>query len=149
MSRLTVIAVGGRAGSWAREAEKEYCRRLRGWRAELRVAKAASGPRGLRLEARRIAKLVPPGAALVAADERGEACDSEQFARRLQGWLAAGGAAFVVGGHHGLDDAILRQAAARLALAPFTLAHDVARVALLEQCYRAWTILQGHPYHRG
>ncbi len=143
-----MIAVGGRAGSWARVAEREYCRRLRGWSAEVLTVKAAGGARGLQTEAARIERLLPSGATVIAAAEGGLACDSQAFAQRLAGWLADGGAAFVIGGHQGLDDAILRRADERVALAPFTLSHDLARVTLLEQCYRSWTILHGHPYHR-
>lgn len=103
-----------------------------------------------RREAELILAAVPPGARLVALDERGEAWTSRQFADRLAIWRdsAAGGLAFAIGGAEGLGPAVIEQADALLSLGPMTWPHFLARGMLLEQLYRAQQILAGHPYHR-
>ncbi|MEO6447427.1 MAG: 23S rRNA (pseudouridine(1915)-N(3))-methyltransferase RlmH [Gemmatimonadaceae bacterium] len=89
------------------------------------------------------------GAVIVACDERGDAMTSVEFADWLQAQReAARDIAFVLGGAHGLD-ARLRSGALRiLSLAPWTLPHEVARLVLAEQLYRAGTIVRREPYHK-
>ena len=87
---------------------------------------------------------------LVALDERGELATSLDFARKLAAWREAGRrTVFAIGGAEGLDPAVLERAAFVLALGRLTLPHELARLVLVEQLYRAHTILAGHPYHRG
>ncbi len=86
---------------------------------------------------------------LVACDERGEALTSVAFAEWLQRLRdEARDVAFLLGGAHGLDAAVLARAQRRLTLAPFTLPHDLARLVLAEQLYRAGTIVRREPYHK-
>lgn len=146
---LQFIFVGGARTGWARPVEREYCRRLAPWRARIITVKKGAGPAATAEEAKRIEKALAPGALLVAVDERGRRFSSVAFARQLGRWRQAPAVAFIVGGAAGLDARLLDAADARLALSAMTLAHDVARVLLLEQCYRAWTLASGHPYHRG
>jgi 23S rRNA (pseudouridine1915-N3)-methyltransferase len=94
-----------------------------------------------RLNVKRVA--LPKNAYVVALDERGKDLTTEQFAKLLQRETA-----FVIGGADGLDEGIKRQAALLLRLSALTLPHALAQVVLLEQIYRAATILTGHPYHR-
>jgi len=77
--------------------------------------------------------------------------DSPAFARWLDGFAVSGapGVVFVIGGAFGLSDAVLRTVTRTITLSPGTLPHDLARVVLLEQLYRAGTILRGEPYHKG
>jgi 23S rRNA (pseudouridine1915-N3)-methyltransferase len=93
---------------------------------------------------------VPPGARLVALDERGRSLPSEAFAKLMGGWRdqGVGLAAFVIGGADGLDRAVTERADLLLALGPMTWPHQLVRVMLAEQIYRADSILAGHPYHR-
>jgi 23S rRNA (pseudouridine1915-N3)-methyltransferase len=93
---------------------------------------------------------MPKGALAVALDERGKAYDSAAFARQFAAWRERSGdnLAFLIGGADGLAPAVLEKAAARLALGTMTWPHMLARAMLLEQLYRAHTILIGHPYHR-
>jgi 23S rRNA (pseudouridine1915-N3)-methyltransferase len=86
----------------------------------------------------------------VALDERGKAYDSAGFAKQFAAWRSQSGdnLAFVIGGADGLAPAVLEKTAARLAFGTLTWPHMLARVMLLEQLYRAHTILTGHPYHR-
>jgi 23S rRNA (pseudouridine1915-N3)-methyltransferase len=102
-------------------------------------------------EAELILGALPPGACLVALDERGAEWSSRAFADRLAGWRdrGIGELAFAVGGAEGLDQAVLDRAETVLSLGPMTWPHFLARSLLLEQLYRAQQIRAGHPYHRG
>lgn len=101
-------------------------------------------------EAERLMAKLPKGARVVLCDpEGGTAQSSEQFARWLQRQReAAQDVAFVIGGAFGLGDALKTAAHSRLSLAPWTLPHELARLVLVEQLYRAGTILRGEPYHK-
>jgi 23S rRNA (pseudouridine1915-N3)-methyltransferase len=91
----------------------------------------------------RLQAALPKGARLVALDERGKDFSTAQFSALLNLETA-----FVIGGPDGLDDAIKRQSALLLRVSSFTLPHALAQVVLMEQLYRAATLLIGHPYHR-
>lgn len=133
MARLHVLAVSARLPDWAEGACADYARRM---------------PRGYELE--RIAVkdesrlVVPRGARLIALDERGRDFTTAQFAP-----LLAEPSAFVIGGAEGLSPALKKRAGLLLKLSSLTLPHALAQVILLEQLYRAATMLTGHPYHRG
>jgi 23S rRNA (pseudouridine1915-N3)-methyltransferase len=99
-------------------------------------------------EGERLQAQIPPKAYAVALDPRGKEYTTEEFA----GWLAkreedGRPLAFLIGGHLGLDEATLAQTHEKLALSRLTLTHELSRLVLLEQLYRAKTILLGHPYH--
>lgn len=100
-------------------------------------------------EVERITKL-PSGVRIVALDERGSELTSREFSRWLGRILHSGarGLCFLLGGADGLGKDVLAQADERLSLSRLTLAHRLARVVLVEQIYRAMTILRGEPYHR-
>jgi 23S rRNA (pseudouridine1915-N3)-methyltransferase len=101
-------------------------------------------------EALRIAALLPEGSTLWALDEKGASLTSEDFARDIAK-LRAGGTsalAFAIGGPDGLDESLRQRANRLIAFGAVTLPHQLVRVLLLEQLYRATTILSGHPYHR-
>jgi 23S rRNA (pseudouridine1915-N3)-methyltransferase len=87
---------------------------------------------------------------VVALDERGKTMGSEDFAKRIGRWRDDGksGLAFVIGGPDGLDPDLVKRAALSLSFSPLTWPHQLVRVMLAEQLYRATTILAGHPYHR-
>lgn len=149
-----MIAVGRARGALG-EAAAEYARRAAHYwpleTVEVREEPARSLPpeQVLAREGERLAARVPAGATLVACDERGESWTSARFA----GWLsaerdAARDVAFVVGGALGLAPALRERARVRLALAPWTLPHDLARLVLAEQLYRAGTLARGEPYHK-
>lgn len=104
-----------------------------------------------RAEAERISRAIPDGALVVALDERGKAHTSEALAAKLERWQNEGqrSVALVIGGPNGLDADFLRAARERWTLSSLTLPHRIARLVLMEQLYRAGTILRGEPYHRG
>ena len=88
-------------------------------------------------------------ARIVACDPGGKSLTSEQFARWLENERDLGrDTAFVVGGAHGLSDDILQASSMKLSLAPWTLPHELARLVLAEQLYRAGSIVRGEPYHK-
>ncbi|HSU16553.1 23S rRNA (pseudouridine(1915)-N(3))-methyltransferase RlmH [Longimicrobium sp.] len=102
-------------------------------------------------EGKRLLARVPAGVEIVALHETGKPWTSQQLADWLNelGVRGSPGAAFVVGGAYGLSDEILARARHRLSLSAMTLPHEIARLVLAEQLYRAGTILRGEPYHKG
>jgi 23S rRNA (pseudouridine1915-N3)-methyltransferase len=100
-------------------------------------------------EGERLLDRIPVGAALFVCDERGDSMTSQQFAELIrQARDSARDVAFVIGGAFGLSDDVRGRAARVLQLAPFTVPHEMARLILAEQVYRAGTILRGEPYHK-
>lgn len=101
-------------------------------------------------EAELILAAVPPGALLVALDERGRPWSSRELAERLAAWRDRGVTtlAFAIGGADGLGPAVIERADAVVSLGAMTWPHLLVRSLLLEQLYRAQQILAGHPYHR-
>jgi 23S rRNA (pseudouridine1915-N3)-methyltransferase len=97
-----------------------------------------------------IANIIPDKAVTVIMDERGESMNSASFAGRLQGWRSEDRPAviFIVGGSDGLATSLRENAHLRLAFGAATWPHQLVRIMLLEQIYRAVTIISGHPYHR-
>jgi len=98
-----------------------------------------------------LAQLIPDDAVTVVLDQRGENLDSARFTSTLQRWRDNGrpAAVFVIGGADGLAPSLNEKADLRLAFGAATWPHQLVRIMLLEQLYRAVTILAGHPYHRG
>jgi 23S rRNA (pseudouridine1915-N3)-methyltransferase len=101
-------------------------------------------------EAEALLALLPSGATIVALDERGTLTDSRAFAERIAKWRDSGvrDLAFVVGGADGLAEAAIDRADLTIAFGRMTWPHQLVRIMLAEQLYRAVTILAGHPYHR-
>ena len=125
-----------------------------GWRdvdiVEIRESRAADAGKRMLEESIALANIIPQGAAVVLLDARGEALDSASLAARLAQWRAADrpAAVFVIGGADGLEPSLAGRADLRLSFGAATWPHQLVRVMLLEQLYRAATILTGHPYHR-
>lgn len=117
---------------------------------ELAESRASAAATRKTEEAKAIAAQVPEGAVLVTLDERGQSIGSEAFANRIAGWRDNGKQAvtFVIGGADGLDPDLAGRAGLVLSFSPLTWPHQLVRVMLAEQLYRATTILSGHPYHR-
>lgn len=152
--KIRVVAVGkDRSGLYA-PAVEEYARRIARYVrfeiAEVPEARKRAGTPGAREEeGEAILARVGERERLVVLDERGEEETSVEFSRRVGRWLAGGrDVALVVGGADGLAPAVRTRAAETLALSRLTLAHRLARLVLVEQLYRALTILRGEPYHK-
>jgi 23S rRNA (pseudouridine1915-N3)-methyltransferase len=86
---------------------------------------------------------------LVALDERGQEATTLQLSKRMENWLTSGrNISFVIGGADGLHDSIKQESDWLWSLSKLTLPHGMVRIVLAEQLYRAWTVIQNHPYHR-
>lgn len=154
--RLRLIAVGDRLPDWADAAAGDYAGRLpREWRFELTVIPVA--PRGknadiARLksaEGEKMLRAVPEGATVIAFDERGKQLSTQEWAEAAGRWQQDGQTVcLLIGGPDGLAPECLERAGQRWGLSKLTLPHALARVLVLEQLYRAWSLLTGHPYHR-
>ena len=101
-------------------------------------------------EGEKLRRAIPQDAVVVALDEKGKHLSSTVFAGKIGKWRDNGvrNIAFVIGGADGLSEKVLSQAELKLSLGPMTWPHLLARVMLVEQLYRASTVLSGHPYHR-
>jgi 23S rRNA (pseudouridine1915-N3)-methyltransferase len=116
---------------------------------EIAESRAREAPRRMLEESIALANVIPKGAATVLLDPRGDATDSNSLTARLRGWNDGGrDVAFVIGGPDGLASTLADQADLHLAFGALTWPHQLVRIMLLEQIYRATTILSGHPYHR-
>lgn len=117
---------------------------------EVNESRATSADTRKRDEAAQLEKALPEGALLILLDERGKALDSEGFARLIGDWRDNGKRDLMVaiGGADGLDPALHARADAVLNLGRMTWPHQIVRILIAEQLYRAVTILSGHPYHR-
>jgi 23S rRNA (pseudouridine1915-N3)-methyltransferase len=152
--QLHLLAVGRLRPSY-REACDDYLRRLGRYltvaEAEVREAARAPSPEAQREEeAARLRARIPAGAATVALARDGRGWSSAELARVVEQWrLAARPVAILIGGSRGLAPSLLAAAGARWSLGPLTLPHELARVVVAEQLYRAMTILRGEPYHKG
>jgi len=158
--RIMVIAIGRLKQGPERELADRYATRFDdagrklGFRGldmrEIPESRARDAATRIAEEAAAIAALIPEKSALVTLDEHGESIDSSSFARHLGRWRdeSVANTIFVIGGADGLSPELQRKAKLRLAFGRATWPHQLVRVLLLEQFYRAATILAGHPYHR-
>ena len=153
--RIVVAVVGKPRDAALAAAIREYeSRAARYWPLEVREVREESG-RSLPAdqvrsrEAERLAGVVPAGAHIVSCERDGKGMSSEAFAEWVQiRREEARDLAFIIGGAFGLGDSIQRLTVTRLSLAPWTLPHELARLVLAEQLYRAGTIVRGEPYHK-
>jgi 23S rRNA (pseudouridine1915-N3)-methyltransferase len=154
--RVRLIAVGTRPPGWVREACADYLTRLRG-RLPVTVTEVSPGKRraaapperAVAEEGARVLAMLRDAEYLIALDERGTELSTRELAAWLKSRMQEGqDLAFVIGGPDGLAPAVLSRAARRWSLSRLTLPHALVRVLLLEQLYRAASLLANHPYHR-
>lgn len=156
MLRLSLLTVSNRQPEWVDAATDDYAKRLRG-RCMLEIKtvplarRTASTPveRAVADEGERLLARIPPGAHVVALLERGKPWSTPELAGRLEGWMQVGvPVCFLVGGPDGLAPSCVARANERWALSNLTLPHGLVRVIVAEALYRAWSVLENHPYHR-
>jgi 23S rRNA (pseudouridine1915-N3)-methyltransferase len=157
MSKIRIIVVDRTRASFLKEGEELYLSRLRNYApvewVQVKPAKISRGRKTeeiLEEEAKEIERHILPRDYLIALDRTGPQRDSEELAGWLEGLFgkAAGSLSFVIGGPLGLSGQITSQARGVLSLSRLTLTHEMARLILLEQLYRAFTILRGEKYHK-
>lgn len=158
--KLAIVAVGQRMPDWAQAAFDEYAKRMppelrvecRSVKSEPRASRtlpALLGAERERIEAAIRTIAGNSHAHIVALDERGAALTTMRLAQRIRDWqLDATTVVFVIGGADGLDPALRQAAHECIRLSDLTLPHALARVLLIEQLYRGWSINVHHPYHR-
>lgn len=157
MSKIRIIVVDRTRASFLKEGENLYLSRLRNYAPvewiQVKPAKISKGRNAEEIlgeEAREIKRHILPRDYLIALDRTGRQYDSEELAGWLDGLLgkAAGPLSFLIGGPLGLSRQIISQARGVLSLSRLTLTHEMTRLILLEQLYRAFTILRGEKYHK-
>lgn len=154
--RIRLISVSSRMPGWVEEGYQEYSRRL-GQDVRLELVEIPLGRRGkgsdlCRLqdrEATRMLTAIGQGDCVVSLEIKGKPWATEQLADKMGTWLHSGcNVSLLVGGPEGLHSRCLQRADLRWSLSPLTLPHPLVRVVVAEQVYRAWSILQNHPYHK-
>jgi 23S rRNA (pseudouridine1915-N3)-methyltransferase len=158
--RILILAIGRlKQGSEAELADRYRKRAAQAGRSlglreidivEIKESRAPDAEKRMLEESIALANLIPEKSVVVILDERGKNLSSAEFTEQLRGWRdgGAGAAVFIIGGADGLAPSLRDKAALKLAFGAPTWPHQIARILLLEQIYRAVTILSGHPYHR-
>lgn len=153
--RIVIAAVGKLKERHFRDAAQEYLKRL-GPYAPVEMVEVPDQDltpgeeRAKRLEAEALERALPAGAHVIALDAGGKQLSSEAFSAHLAEIAHSGrtALAFIIGGSAGIDPSLLARADERVSLGAMTLPHQLARVVLLEQIYRAFRIMRNEPYHR-
>jgi len=149
---LIVAGVGKRMPGWVAQGWSEYaCRMPAQLPLRLVEVAAAQDPgRTKIIEATRLAARLPERARRVAMNAQARPWSTDQLARHLADWQEIGDpVVLLIGGAEGLDESLLESCQQCWSLGPAVFPHMLVRVLVAEQIYRAWTILAGHPYHRG
>jgi 23S rRNA (pseudouridine1915-N3)-methyltransferase len=154
--KLNLLAVGTKMPAWVSDGYQEYAKRMpRECSLQLheitpaKRGKSGSPSQWIREEGERILAAIPDSHHVVVLDVQGKSWRTEQLAEQLKSWMADGrDVSLIVGGPDGLTDECLQRADQRWSLSALTLPHPLVRIVLSEQLYRAWTVLQNHPYHR-
>lgn len=147
MLKITVIAVGKLKERFWRDACAEYSKRLGGY-CNLTVREIPDSNR--EQESTLVLEALPENATIIVLDIQGKETSSEALANQIERYTVEGVShlVFVIGGSDGLTNAVKERASLRMSFGPITLPHNLARVVLLEQVYRAFKIIKREPYHK-
>ncbi len=154
--KVNLIAIGNKMPDWVNIASDDFLKRLP---AEIKVneiflplIKRGKNPdisRIVRDESRKLLNAVPKDSVLVVLDVLGKKVTTMKFSEMLGTWLEQNqNISIIIGGPDGVSDELLAKASIKISLSELTFPHPLVRVVLLEQIYRAWSILNNHPYHR-
>lgn len=154
--KISLITVGTRMPAWVQEGYQEYAKRmpkeLKPDLVELPLAvrsKSSNAQTAIASEGESMLKHLGNGTRTIALDVLGKPISTEVLSQKMANWQMDGrNVNILVGGPDGLDPRCLAQADEKWSLSALTLPHPLVRVLLMEQLYRAWTILQNHPYHK-
>ncbi len=155
--QIHLIAIGQKMPSWISTGYNEYAQRLPPQCALKLIEipaekrnKNTNTKKALEKEGTRMLSVIPKNAVVIAMDINGQYWDTPKLAKRLDDWMHDGrDIALLIGGADGLDPACKQISAFSWSLSALTFPHPLVRVLLAEQLYRAWSILNNHPYHRG
>jgi len=154
--RIALHAVGSKMPAWVTQGFDDYSRRLP-QQCRLELNEIALGHRGkssppqaaIASEGQRMLAAIHPNDTVVALEVTGQVWSTEKLASTMQTWLADGqNLSLLIGGPDGLAPECRQRASAQWSLSALTLPHALVRIIVAEQIYRAWSLLQGHPYHR-
>ncbi len=154
---LTMISVGKAAERFLEEGYQRYAQRIGRYAAiefvvvpEERVAAKGKKAYIREKESQRIREKLSSGSLIIGLEEKGKSFSSQELARTLGKWMEGGWkrVVFMIGGPYGLSEALKQEAHLLLSLSPMTLTHGMAKLLLLEQIYRAFTLLRGEAYHK-
>jgi 23S rRNA (pseudouridine1915-N3)-methyltransferase len=153
---IRLIAVGNKMPAWVTAGFQEYAKRLpNGYRLTLlEITPEKRTPQSdikriTEKEGLKMLSMLEPGNVTVALDVQGQAWSTPQLAKSLEVWHTENRTVdLLVGGPDGLAPACLQKSQVKWSLSPLTLPHPIVRILVAEQLYRAWSILQNHPYHR-
>ncbi len=154
--RIYIVALGDRMPDWVSQGYQEYVKRIG---SELPVelievspekrGKGADIARLMDKEAKRLRAHIPGNSIVVALDIKGKTWSTEELAQQLGQWQQSGrNLCFLIGGPEGMTREVLESADLRLSFSPMTFPHPLVRIVLAEQLYRAYSILNNHPYHK-
>lgn len=153
--KLKIVAIGHKMPDWVTKGMEEYVKRMPREATveliELKPDKRAAGKGGEQVrEAEALRILEATGKDyLIALDEHGQEVTTLKLAERFKGWLGGGrDVTLAIGGADGLHPSVKERADWLWSLSPLTMPHGMVRVMLAEQLYRAWTVINNHPYHR-
>jgi 23S rRNA (pseudouridine1915-N3)-methyltransferase len=154
--RLNILAIGQRMPSWVTSAWSEYARRFpRGFSLELRQLPAIKRQKNADIKAIRhkesesLLAATSRSSLKIALDENGKQWSTRELSDQMKQWMQSGrDIDFLVGGADGLSTKCLASVDLKWSLGHLTLPHPLVRIILAEQLYRAWSLTQGHPYHR-
>ncbi|NND58922.1 MAG: 23S rRNA (pseudouridine(1915)-N(3))-methyltransferase RlmH [Gammaproteobacteria bacterium] len=148
--QLRLVAVGTKMPAWVQQGYTGFATRMpRECQLSLTEIPIARKGRGATEEGERILAAVPQKDLVVALEVTGRPWSTEQLAQQLENWRGSGrNVSLLIGGPDGLSDACRDRADQKWSLSPLTFPHALVRIIVAEQLYRAWTILQNHPYHR-
>jgi len=154
--KINIIAIGNKMPGWVEDASQDFVKRMP---SEIKInsillplikrGKNPDIPRIVRDESRKLLAAVPKDSVLVVLDVLGKSVTTMKLSSLLETWLQQGqDVSIVIGGPDGVSDELLSKASLKISLSELTFPHTLVRVILLEQIYRAWSILNNHPYHR-
>lgn len=153
--KIHILAIGNKMPGWVEAGCEEYHKRLP--KGMVTIQSLAPAKRGkttstqnvIETESQRLVEAIPPNYVSVALDKSGASWSTEQLSQQISHWQMQGqSVALLIGGPDGMSQNCIQQAQQVWSLSALTLPHPLVRILLLEQIYRAWSLLNNHPYHK-
>ncbi len=155
--KIKILALGEKMPKWVQEGYQEYQKRLSSSSIKLEMVELPIAKRGknnntqklMAQEAKSILNKLSDNDYIVVLDPQGKMTSTEDLAVKIESWQQTQpNVALIIGGPDGIDTEIKKMAQEKISFSRMTFPHPIVRIVLVEQIYRSWTILQGHPYHK-